>query len=382
MRGWLLALAATGCSFHHGTAATSVDIDAPIDISIDAPAFVVAHLNRTEVSALTSTATWTVSAPTMLDTTAGSASPALPADLYVEVVPQANGGPDLLVIQGAHIELAADLIVTGPNPLVLVATADLRIDASATLMAGAVGIAPGPGGALHGAGMGAGNNGLPNGSAQDSGGAGGSFGSSGASGGDGFTGTSARAPGGIAMAVYGDPMLMTLQGGSGGGEPSPMCITDPRYGGSGGGGVQLTSPVIAIDGIVDAGGGGGEATINCAGNGLSGGGGGSGGAIYIQTAMLTGAGRLAANGGGAAGSANGQGGDGQPGEDAHTDATVAAGGTGQFGSGGAGAAGTTAAVAGQSLDNGGGGGGGTGRIYLAIPSGSPGLTSSPAAIRP
>ena len=381
--GLVVALLVAGCGFHRGTALVTSEIDAPANdvADSDASMFTVAHLNRTEVSALTSTATWTVSATTMLDTTAGTASIALPAGLYVAVVPQANGGPDLLVIEGARIELAADLIVTGPNPLVLVATEQLHVDAGVTLMAGAVGIVAGPGGATHGAGTGAGGNGVPNGTAQDSGGAGGSFGTSGGAGGDGFTTSTNHAAGGLPRPVYGDPTLATLQGGSGGGEPSPTCGTDPRYAGAGGGAVQLTSPIIVIDGVVDAGGGGGEGTNNCSGNGLSGGGGGSGGAIYIETAMLSGAGKLAANGGGGAGSANGQGSDGQPGEDAHVDATVAAGGLGVFGSGGAGAAGTTAAQAGQALDNGGGGGGGAGRIYLAIPPGSAVVASSPPAAR-
>jgi len=392
VRGLLWLVPSVGCSFSLAPAVPGGDdaaiVDSPIDDSGVDAALHPAHIRPADEALLTSTVVWTVSTPITLDTDTGMAvqtgtnTPAiLPRGLFVMPLAQQPTGPSLLVVQAKDIELINVLTVVGNRPLVLIATGQISIANGATLVAAADHVRPGPGGALPAMGQGAGGNGSSNGAGQDSGGSGGSFGTLGGASGAGFAGGGAIALSRLPSITYGGPQLGVLEGGSGGGHPSPICNGTAWLGGGGGGAVQLTAPTIMLAGTINAGGGGAALVGSCNGNGLSGGGGGSGGAIYLQTSSLAGSGTVAANGGGGGGTATGGGLAGLAGEDGRGDATAAEGGLGQYGDGGDGAT-TGPGMRGEDGDNGGGGGGGGGRIYFDIPSAaSVSVTSSPVAIR-
>ncbi|MEQ8821719.1 MAG: hypothetical protein RLY93_15895 [Sumerlaeia bacterium] len=137
-------------------------------------------------------------------------------------------------------------------------------------------------------------------------------------------GGSHRAAGGIgsgseqpAAPTYGDPLLQTLRGGSGGAGSNYQATqegTRSSGGGGGGGGAILlaSSDSITIDGIVDARGGNGGGGVFSDGGGSSGAGGGAGGAIRVVADTVSGTGQLLASGGaaGAGTSIGGAGGNG------------------------------------------------------------------------
>lgn len=263
-----------------------------------------------------------------------------------------------------RIEPNAILQVSGPYPIILVATDKIEIlgGLAATgnvQFPGAggyrdpnMGDMPGGGPGGGGAGMGMGFMGT---------GAGG--GSYCGIGGSGAVNAGSAAMGGM---VYGTPEIVPLVGGSSGGEGF-------GDGGGGGGAIQLVAAnSVTVDamGYVTAGGGGGN-------GGGQAGGGGSGGAILIESQNVTIAGALAVNGGGGGQGTNSLAG----GKNALPSNMPAAGGTdmtnlSQGGNGSAGATvnganGNTSPMQGE-----GGGGGGAGRIRINTKSGMATLTGA------
>lgn len=374
----LLALSACGFSVPAASAGDGGGEGATTDTS---PAVLdLAHVAAADEATLTGTTSWSISSPLQIDTTAGTATPPLPAGVILAKFAQDPTGPMLLVLQAKDIEITSKVTIVGAIPIVFVATGRITLTETGMLEASADHARPGPGGAAASDGPGAGIDGGSNGFGQDAGGSGGSFGTRGGASGAGDAGglVAAAHDGGP---VYGTAELRVLEGGSGGGHPSPLCSVGPRFGGAGGGAIQLSAPALDLRGVINAGGGGGEATDACFANGLSGGGGGGGGAIYLQAFTLSGTGTIAANGGGGAGTADGLGNKGAAGGNGRPDTTPATGGIGQFGDGGDGAT-TGDGAPGITDDNGGGGGGGAGRIFLDVPpTQAVALTSSPAATR-
>ena len=403
MRSYLIGLMLTGCGFSvTGGASPSGDggVDAPSTIDappslIDAPMTIdappvtppgpqVAHLSAADELPLNSTVDYTLGSGTItVDTTAGTIMPAPPAGVVVRMAQQEGGGLALLVVQARNLRVPVGSIlrVTGTRGLVLVATAELRIEG--LLDASASGGTPGAGGYPASNGPGEGGDGIAAGGNYDTGAAGGSFGTRGGAGGP----TSANVTAGPNGAnPYGAAMLPMLFGGSGGGNSSPATC---GAGGAGGGAVQLTAPTVVISGGVRANGGGGQGGRECLnGEAGSGAGGGSGGAIFVEATVLDGAGGVYATGGGGGGGGcascigSGQGGNGDNGR---SDGFVASGGSSPLsfplGEGGDGA------LAGNGQNgneggNAGGGGGGAGRIVYAIPANETVmLTSVPTAVR-
>lgn len=303
-------------------------------------------------------------------TTPPTISVPLPSGDLFDRRPQDGGGPDLAVLHvGAlHVTSTATVVVTGTQPLVIVAGGDVDIDG--VIDAGAHGATPGPGGAGPGMGEGAGMPGAHEATdLSDTGGGGASYGGEGAASG-GISGTCTLPPS-TAGATYGDPPIPTLVAGSGGGTSSGNgCPPDP--GGAGGGAFQISSvTAIAITGAINVGGGGGHGATDCgapSGDVNSGAGGGAGGSIVLQAPTILNHGTLAANGGGGGGSSATTNGNAQSGADGQPSASPAAGGTGPIQPGGNGATGTAPATAGGSTicgNNAGGGGGGVGRIAVS-----------------
>jgi hypothetical protein len=263
--------------------------------------------------------------------------------------------PDTCFVVATNINVSSLVRVTGPRPLVLLATNNLTIT-------GTLDAAGHLGGATPGAGPGAPftNCISPTGNLQSSsgggdGGAGASFMSRGGNngGGDGRSSSSTAA-----QADAANPLRLragcTGQSASG---------TAPGAGGFAGGAVVLMAgnTIDITTGIVNASGGGGGAP----GGKSGGGGGGTGGmiAIYAPT-IMTGTGtRLAANGGGgASGGTGGQAG----GETDPTTPSMAAQGGSSCSTGGDGNASAAAQTGGNGGSNCGGGGGGGGGGYIWI----------------
>jgi hypothetical protein len=197
------------------------------------------------------------------------------------------------------------------------------------------------------------------------GGGGGSFGTRGRSGGLGQFADARAAPG----EVEGSAQLVPLRGGCAGGRGGRGHPTTDRerWGGAGGGAVQISvSGALTIDtGIVSASGGGGQPGVA---EEDGGGGGGSGGAVLLEGApLVVGAGAwVTANGGGGAEGNSQFSADGSPGADGSADSDAPApGGSGHNGGdGGQGGSDTSDATAGGPCtlkDGAGGGGGGMGR---------------------
>jgi hypothetical protein len=293
------------------------------------------------------------------------------------VTPQI-GGPDLCVVDGAHVTVNAALIAHGSRPLVLLATEDLSIAGRVSVATPHTGM---PGAGANATDCAASGPGVTS-SGAGSGGAGGSFGSVG---GHGGTSNNANGTGGIAGApIAGAPT--TVRGGCPGGDGGDGGAGTSGGHGDGGGAVYLLSGgTLSIVGSVNASGAG--ATHGAAGRG-GGGGGGSGGMIaaYAKTSLSIGsAAVLVANGGGGAGgSANSAVGS----DGAEPDPTMplvpapfGPGGGSNGGPGGAGAASTIAAQPGVTdpsrSDGGGGGGGGGGVILLLSPAVNTGTLSPP-----
>jgi hypothetical protein len=296
------------------------------------------------------------------------------------------GGPELVVIRGRDVTIAADVIVDGTRPLVIVGreiTISGLLDASANLELG------GPG--SHTIGPSIGGDGARV-QVNASGGGGGGFGPGARIGGFGGIGTCASplVAGGDGGLAVDDPELQILQGGGAGGLGGLACGTP---GGGGGGALQLSAlERIAVTGTIDAGGGGGVGGIACTMIGEladGGSGGGAGGAIYLDAPAIdiAATGVLAANGGGGGGGGCDKTGEnGVPGEDARRTETFALGGVpieGCSGQGGLGAFGAAGGTAGASIScdgQAGGGGAAVGRIVLRGVVTQNGIVTPPGAI--
>jgi len=288
---------------------------------------------------------------------------------------QDSGGPDVAVLRVKTFAIMAGsvVVVRGNSPLVVIAD-EITIDG--VLDAGGKGTQPGPGAGLGSRG-GAGT--FETIQSVGSGGGGGGYGGVGGFGG----GTPVGFPPGAGGAAGGTPELVALGGGGSGGDNGVQnCggAGQPGTGGGGGGSVQLAAATrIAINGTVNAGGGGG---VSCQIGG--GGGGGSGGAIYLQSPMLVGSGRVVAGGGGGAGGGNGATGQiGMNGGDA-VDPNAARGGgpasgAGRGGDGSPGGDGLQGFSAQQNSASGGGGGGAAGRIVIKTAMQPTSVTIVPAA---
>jgi len=301
------------------------------------------------------------------------------------VAPMANGA-DVCVLSVGRLTVSGVVKVSGPLPLVIVASGDVTIQG--TLDGAAQGEAVGPGGNPGGEspgdvggkdGLGAGGGkhcGCPDSNYDDCGGGGGGFGEQGGNGGEEAGGCATKSAGG---ALYGTANLEPLEGGSGGASGHNYLymagVNALGAGGAGGGALQISSQgTIRIDGAITVGGGGGQPGDGSQSAG--GGGGGSGGAILIEAVRVEGNGWLAANGGGGGGGAEVTS-PGQPvataGEDGRPSGAVALGGGGG-GTGTAGGAGGTGAekpqpggdVKTSGYGGCGGGGGASGRIRVNL----------------
>ena len=297
------------------------------------------------------------------DTAAGGGSP-----LCATTTPMGwtMNQPDACFVMGTTISIAsgATVKVTGPRPLVLLATDTLTI-AGTLDVSSHLGASSGPASNLGCASYTV----APQASATGGGGgAGGSFMSAGGNGGDGDGGSVST--GGMSLGAAQFPPTALRGGcdgqrGGGGGANLAGSV------GHGGGAVYLLAG-NAIDvsgGVIDASGSGGTGGDNFTG----GSGAGAGGMIELSatTYTMNAATRLFANGGGGAGGAdtNSSGGSGAD-PTAAAITTFAPGGTGGGGgNGGKGFAGITQATAGAPGGNnkgGGGGGGGGGFIQSTV----------------
>lgn len=285
----------------------------------------------------------------------------------------------LFLVESLEIEEGAAVIGTGTRPLVWLSASQMTI--GGTFTAGADWLEgrryPGPGGRRGGSGNGADGEGAGGGLtteerfAQSIGGSGGGYGSAGGEGGDTTEGGRVGFDGG---SPYGEPTLVPLRGGSGGGAGA----FPSGFGGHGGGAMQLVAfNSITVSGVVDAGGGGGLGgatytnTAQDVMNTGGGGGGGSGGAILLESEDVIIDGFVGATGG-----SGGQGGVTQTSETVEGGADGSAGRADRVpapappseGAGGGGGEGSNSeGTAGNGVEgelNGGGGGGGAGRIRI------------------
>lgn len=299
----------------------------------------------------------------------------------VPVIQAQAGGPSIVVIPMKSFVLAAGqtLRLVGDKPVVLAVAGDATIQG--TIHAGAQGQTPGAGGDnplvttddCSGAGTGvsstcdSGNGG--------SGGGGGGLGSVGGHGGGTSTCPAQPAGGMVATDVDLAPLRAGCAGGRAGFGDDGSAVDGQRYGGAGGGGVQLSATgtlTLSAGAVIAAPGGGGDAH---GGSDESGGGGGSGGAILLEATTLTidGASWITTNGGGGAGSGSGAGNGGDGALGSNTPAAAGGGGAGP--GGGAGATTSTAAGNGDGTgggDGAGGGGGGRGIILQRTLTGTSG----------
>jgi hypothetical protein len=339
MRVWPWLVIAAGCGFHSNTNADARPVDTPTD-SIDAPP------NATcfgSTNGLVRPCYVTVPSAALA---LSSALVTDPASCDSGVTGKNVGGT--CVKGGTTITITGSVNVTGPNPLVLVATQSITITGQLSV-------------ASHRNNPGAGvNNGAatcstPIAVVGQAGGVGGSFGDTAGGGGD-----NAATPGAAIVPTV-------LRAGCGGQLAGNSGAGSVAFGG---GGLYLIAPSITImtGAAIDASGGGGAGGARVTAVGYGGGGGGSGGMLVLDAPTIANNGMVYANGGG-----GGQGADttklGQPGADPSTATTAAAGGSGGQSTGGLGGAGafvsTPAVVGGTGNSNGGGGGGGgAGIIYV------------------
>jgi len=308
------------------------------------------------------------------------------------VITQSGGAPSLGVFSfnSFNIPAGIDVYLIGSeslegnqsNALVILVCGDVIISGKLHADAIYIGnpyytVVPGAGGGTTDTGTGRGNRGTSGSSYYSGGGGGGGFGGSGGSGGTSW--------GGSGGATYGNPELIPLYGGSGGGSGADNYYAG--YGGPSGGAVQISAKGdfrITSGGVITANGWGGSG----ASYGGGGGGGGSGGGVLIEAKSVTieSGGIITANGGGGGGGSSGS-----DGERGREDLNPANGGRGgDYGCDGSpGNSSTEINGASNSCSdyNGGGGGGGAGRIRLnslifEIQSGaiiSPSLSASPTS---
>ena len=281
----------------------------------------------------------------------------------------AGAQPDACFIVGTTITMSADTLVTGPHPLVLVATTTIEIS-HVLDVASHVNGKTGPGG-RNGTGCLGGAAGNPAGT-NYGGGGGGSFATFGGAGG-GANGVTAVA-GQATNLVTPTNLTSGCAGTQGGG------IVGQGIPGAGGGAVFLTAGTgIVITGSINASGAGGAANTDSPPPHPNGGSsGGSGGMIAMVAPSVTGSGSAFANGGGGgcAGDSNNQvGGAGADPLNASTAALACTGGL----RGGLGSVGVGDGLPGNNggaMKSGGGGGGGGGFVSYdqTLP---PTLTVSP-----
>jgi hypothetical protein len=255
-------------------------------------------------------------------------------------VAQAGNEPPLAIwiFQSATFD-GAVVNFNGDGASILAASRDMTVLAGTSFDVSAKGRVAGPGGFLGGT-YTANGLGCAFGTGTPAGGGGAGFGTDGAMGGTGVGGPAAN------CAAYGE--LVSLRGGSGGGGgDDSSSAMDVRFGGAGGGALQLSAlGNLNFDGTVAAGGGGGRTSE---GNWRSGAGGGSGGAVYLESPSITlgASSGLYANGGGGGSTSPGTGGScGSPAasQDGQTSLIPAKGSHCGTGYGGNGAASTVTAV--------------------------------------
>ena len=270
------------------------------------------------------------------------------------------------VIAARNVTISADILVTGPMPLLLLGTDSLTIassgvvDASSHSGATNVDVLGAGSQASCGWTMGNGKGNTISKYAGSSGGAGGSFGASGGAGGDsgGYLGASAA-----------QATAPTVIGGCPGGSGGPSGSTAGPAGGAGGGAVYLvTGGTLSISGTINVSGAGGHATPL----GSGGAGGGAGGFVGLDAHIYsaTSATIYAIGGGGSCGAGSvvvgsqGSEATGPTATTACTDGTIGGnGGGGGVATGDPGSAGVSGG--GAIVGGGGGGGGGGGIIAVA-----------------
>lgn len=236
----------------------------------------------------------------------------------------------LLITEGTEVAVEED------RPLVIVALDSLTISGSVTVTPGETGGAPSAGSDAEGEGEGAGR---ASARSPQNGSGGAHCGRGGAAG----DGTASPEP-------YGNIFLAPLRGGSSGGG---------RFGGAGGGALQLVAGrALRVDGVLSAP-GQGRANVD--------GGGGSGGGLLLESQAIELRGVLAANGGGGASEDKVDGEDGLPSDvpamGGRSARERAAGGAG---SGGATVEGEAGGAPTRDTLGGGSGGGGAGRIRINV----------------
>ncbi|HEU4734051.1 MAG TPA: hypothetical protein VFT22_39435 [Kofleriaceae bacterium] len=218
-----------------------------------------------------------------------------------QIVRQA-GGPELCVIAGTTVTVAASFAAIGARPLVLIGSDGITVsgtlDVSSKIAGGAR-----KGAGANDAGCATSGNGA-NDSGGGGGGAGGSFGTIGGSGGVGDDNENGlpggKATGGAPGAAQPTPAVLRggCKGGSGGDGANTPASQHGGAGGDGGGAVYLIAGnLIAISGDVFASGAGGSVAAGVAGFEQGAGGGGSGGMIGLDAPVIQVQGRIAANGG-------------------------------------------------------------------------------------
>jgi hypothetical protein len=285
-----------------------------------------------------------------------------------EIVTQGAGAPEICVVRGITITLAAgeEVVVTGSRALALVA--DQTANLEGIVNASATGELPGPGAGASSGGL------AMNGANFDRGGGGAGYKSDGGAGGTLIAGGANN-------------------GGTAGPNPASVATFSGGTSNSGGGGGAITviscRGRVSVAGGIDVNGGGGRGGVAAGVRG--GGGGGSGGYVALQGVVVEVTGFLFANGGaGGGGSTDGgaQGPrNGRAGEDGKRSATQAAanengnGGNGGFSVAAPGVGGPGQTVQSVSVAPGGGGGSvGFLQIYtlIGVAPQVDGATTSPA----
>jgi hypothetical protein len=274
-----------------------------------------------------------------------------------------TGFIDVIYASAFTLAPGATLVASGPLPLAIAASETAQIDGRIDLVGPAAGSRTD---AICG--NQAGDKGS-NSTAGAGGGGGGAFQGAGGDGSKGNNGATAEGDGGTKITLP-IGLLGGCDGGGGGNGQD-----DASEAGDGAGAILIaagTSVTIGAGGVIDAGGGHGRGggCQNCGGSG-----GGSGGMIFLESANVTVAGVLAANGG-----AGGEGSNGRDGEDGQPSATAAKAGTGGDSNGGNGGAGSSstdldgADTEDERPEGGGGGGGGAGFITIRGP--APAITGT------
>ena len=330
-----------------GVDAALDDAHPPVDVPdapmIDAPTTFCYGSFETVCLAQPPSMAFTVNA--MSVTTIDTDDPAMCAPL------EAGSTTGACVLAYTTITIDGRLAAQGTRPLVVIATSSITVNSDGRLDV-----------ASRNAGRGAGAREC---AGTNPTGRGGGFGAS-LGGFGGLGGTNGGGTGGLPNPTQ---TLTSLVGGCRGSNGGATTSSNAGLGGHGGGGVLVISPLIIIDGILNASGAGGGGGIQ---SNSGGGGGGSGGVIVLDTPdlVVNALGRLVAQGGGG-GEGSGESTQGDAGDHATVVGQVASGGSGNSTSGGDGGAGAVSIGGtngnGGSGGGGGGGGGGPGLIQCTDP---------------